>query len=97
MPHQRQSVQKEDITAQNTFSNAIILEGGFNFSLYGSGWVANVEVQRQYDGETDWRIVGRYTAPTELPGFEDEEGVSYRAGVPTGDYTSGTIKVRLSQ
>jgi hypothetical protein len=97
MAHQRQSVQKEDITAQNTFCDAIILEGGFNFSLYGSGWVATVEVQKKYDGESDWRPVGQYTSPTELPGFEDEEGISYRAGVPTGGYTSGTVKVRLSQ
>lgn len=65
------------------------------FSLSVSGtFVATVFIQRSFD-ETNWHDVASYTTPTEDAGFEPV-GASYRVGVKTGGYTSGTVNVRLS-
>ena len=40
-------VEKE-ITAENTFSDGLYTEGGFNFSISGT-FVATVTVQRSFD------------------------------------------------
>jgi hypothetical protein len=54
---------------------------------------ATVSVQRSPDG-TNWFDVNTYTAPIEGTGFDPEFNF-YRIGVKTGDYTSGTVDVRL--
>lgn len=84
------------ITAQNIFSKTIALRGHYNLSLSGT-WVATVHLQRSFDSGTTWMDVDSYTANTELVGYEPERGVIYRAGVKTGNYTSGTVAIRLSQ
>ncbi len=83
------------ISAQNTFSGTVELKGMYNLSLSGT-WVATVHVQRSYDGST-WMDVGQYTGNVELVGTEPEDGVIYRFGVKTGNYTSGPVVGRLSQ
>lgn len=85
----------KSITAENTFSDAIAPQGGFNFSLSGT-WVGKVHLQRSFDGTT-WLDIINYTTPTEEIGDEPENGVLYRFGVKTGNYTSGTIVGRISK
>ena len=82
------------IIAQNTFSDAVRLEGYFNISLSGT-WVATATVQRSIDNST-WVDVKTYTLIAEEVGFEPEF-MWYRVGVKTGGYTSGTVVVRLGR
>lgn len=81
------------ITAQNTFTDKIQVVGHFNLSISGT-WAATVTVQRSWNG-TDWFDVDTFDANYEGYGFDAEE-VYYRAGVKTGDFTSGTVAIRLS-
>ena len=84
------------ILAQNTFTGAIKVRGLFNLSLSGT-WVATVHIQRSFDSGTTWLDVASYTANIEDLGDEPEAGVLYRAGVKTGNYTSGTVVLRIGQ
>lgn len=84
------------IAAQNTFSDPVGLLGEFNFSLSGT-WVGTVHLQRSFDSGVTWLDVASYTANIETRGYESEFGVQYRAGIKTGNYTSGTAVVRVSQ
>lgn len=82
------------ITAQNTFTDKIQVIGHFNLSISGT-WAATVTVQRSWDG-TNWFDVDTFTSNYEGVGFDAEE-IWYRVGVKTGDFTSGTVVVRLSE
>ena len=81
------------ITAQNTFTDKIQVVGHFNLSISGT-WAATVTAQRSWNG-TDWFDVDTFTSNYEGVGFDAEE-VFYRVGVKTGDFTSGTVVLRLS-
>lgn len=83
-----------NIAAQNTFTDAARLEGHFNLSISGT-WSATVTVQRSTDNST-WVDVDTFTANSEEVGFEPEL-MWYRVGVKTGQYTSGTVVVRLGR
>ena len=83
-----------DISAQNTFTDSVRLEGYFNLSLSGT-FAATVTVQRSIDNST-WVDVDTFTAASEDVGFEPEL-MWYRVGVKTGDFTSGTVVVRLGR
>ena len=82
-----------DITAQNTFTDKIQVVGHFNLSISGT-WAATVTVQRSWNN-SDWFDVDTFTGNYEGVGFDAEE-VYYRAGVKTGDFTSGTVVLRIS-
>ena len=86
------TVVTQAISAQNTFTDGYRLEGGFNVSISGA-FVATVTVQRSPDN-TNWFDVNSFNAPIEVSG-SDPEFLYYRVGVKTGDYTSGTVNVRL--
>ena len=88
------TIASASIAAQNTFTDAVRLEGYFNLSLSGT-WVATVTVQRSIDNST-WVDVDTFTANSEEVGFEPEL-MWYRVGVKTGAYTSGTVVVRLGR
>ena len=88
------TIASANITAQNTFTTAVQLEGHFNLSISGT-WAATVTVQRSIDNST-WVDVDTFTANSEEVGFEPEL-MWYRAGVKTGDYTSGTVVLRLGR
>ena len=83
------------IIAENTWTGVLDVAAGF-FSLSIKGtFVATVTVQRTYDG-TNWGDVGTFTGQTEQTGQEGS-GAKYRAGVKTGDFTSGTIEILLME
>lgn len=94
--------ETKDITAENSFTNALEITGEFNLSIYGT-FSATVTLQRSFDAGTTWHDVNSWTAPFEgvdtEPALRDY-GVTpvvaqYRVGVKTGGYTSGTANVRL--
>ena len=80
------------ISAQNSFSDSLNLVGHFNLSISGT-FAATVTVQRSFDN-TNWFDVDTFTAPIETYGFDPSQ-CYYRAGVKTGEYTSGTAVVTL--
>lgn len=87
------------LTAQNTYSSVVGLQGRFNFSLSGT-WVATVFVQRRFfvaGAWGSWLDVKSFTSNDEWIGEETESKVQYRWGVKTGGFTSGTVVGRLSQ
>ena len=88
-------VEKE-VTAQNTFSDGLYTEGAFNLSISGT-FSATVTVQRSFDQGSTWRDVDTFTAPIETYGTDPEPVVVYRAGVKTGDFTSGTVEIRIGR
>ena len=84
------------VTGQNQFTDGVALHGYFNLSISGT-WVATVTLQRSFDGGSTWFDVGARTENVEEYGLEPEDSVQYRVGVKTGDFTSGTVVLRLSQ
>ena len=88
-------VVTKTITAQNTFSDEIKVQGYFNLSITGIAGGTEVTVQKisGVDGTT-FTDVDSFTEDTEINGFEAERQ-TYRVGVKTGDFGSGTCKVRL--
>ena len=87
---------EKDISAQNTFSDGLYVEGDFSFSISGT-FVGTVTVQRSFDAGATWRDVDTFTAPIETAGYDGEPIVVYRAGIKTGDHTSGTASVRIGR
>lgn len=85
-----------DISAQNTFTDGLYTVGDFNLSISGT-FTATVTVQRSFDQGSTWRDVETFTAPTEKYGSDPGPSVIYRAGVKTGDYTSGTVSIRIGR
>lgn len=81
------------VTAENQFTDSIRLSGAFDLSIAGT-FAATVTVQRSYDNSA-WRDVDTFTNPTEETGFQGEIAY-YRAGVKTGDFTSGSASVSLA-
>lgn len=88
------------ITAENQWTGTLDLIGFFNYSAQGT-YVATVTLQRSFDGST-WEDVDSDTAPFSLVGFEplapfkfSKPTIKYRIGVKTGDFTSGSISVRI--
>lgn len=89
------TIASKTITGDNSFTDPVRLTGFFNLSLRGT-FVATVTVQRSFDEMVTWHDVDTFTAPTEDYGMEPEV-CWYRAGVKTGEFTSGSISVRLGQ
>jgi len=90
------------LTAQNTFSDSVKIQGGAILELSGT-WSATVTVQRRSDG-VNWRdvtnnsgVAEAFTANGQLAFNEPARDVEYRFGVKTGDYTSGTVVGEFQQ
>ena len=93
----------KSITSENTFTDPIhpVYQSiaFLNISIDGSAWAATVTLQRNFHDEAEsvWHDVESWTGNTEAIVEEKEKDVEYRLGVKTGNYTSGTINVRLSR
>ncbi|AIK68531.1 hypothetical protein Lo5R7ANS_61 [Mesorhizobium phage vB_MloP_Lo5R7ANS] len=84
-----------NITAQNTFTTPVLIQGGNTFDVSVSGtFVATVTLQRSKDGTTNWVDVDTLTEPGEWTG-DAGSAWFYRLGVKTGEFTSGTVVVDL--
>lgn len=91
----------ETITGANEFSPELVFDaatpGEFNkFNVRVSGtFVATVTVQQAFPGEATFEDVKQYTGPIVELGDSPEPGTRWKIGVKSGDFTSGTLKVRL--
>lgn len=84
------------VTAQNSFSNTLKIQGYFSLSVNGLAGGTIATVQRSFDGGSTWKDVESYSVDTETYGFEPEP-VMYRVGVKSGDFGSGTAVLRLGR
>jgi hypothetical protein len=87
------------ITGENQWTSPTDCEvhGVFNLSISGTSWVATVTFQRSFDQGVTWVDTTTFTSNVQMLGTEPETAVWHRAGVKTGEFTSGTIYVRISQ
>lgn len=92
-----------DVTAENQFSNAILVEGAGSrrrFQITRAGtWVATVTLQRSLVSSSGpWEDVTTYTnnGTVTYDDLLDNQLVWYRIGVKTGGFTSGTAELDLS-
>lgn len=85
------------LTAENTWTAPIQLLGDFALSISGAAWNAIVTLQWSFDSGATWEDVARYVSNTATRGTADAVGVLYRAGIKTGEHTSGSVTVRLAQ
>jgi len=87
-----------NITAENTWTEAKLIDKEyFDLSIQGT-FVATITVQRRRKDETVWRDVKTYTeadVPVEKISGRIRNAWYFRAGVKTGEYTSGTIELEL--
>jgi len=83
------------ITGADQQSAWVPIRGKFNLSISGT-WTATIYIQRSFDGGSTALDVESFTSNVEKIG-EEPETVLYRANCKTGDYTSGTAIVRISQ
>lgn len=88
------------LSAENTFTDWICLEGPFNLQIAGT-FSGSLTVQRKFSkGATTVYDVasGVFTVPGDYLGDAGcEANVQYRCGFKTGEYISGSPLVRLSQ
>lgn len=85
------------ITAQNTFTSSVSFSVGlFDLSVSGT-FSATVTLQRSFDSGSTWHDVETFTAAEEAVVDNADNTVKWRIGVKTGQFTSGTANVRLSQ
>jgi hypothetical protein len=85
-----------EITAENTFTDPLFITSKpFSLSISGT-FSATWTLQRSHDGGANWNDVVSDTVADELSGNEPI-GALYRIGVKTGNFTSGTVVVRMAQ
>lgn len=90
-----------DITAQNTWSDWLVVPAGYDFSVSIKGtFSATVTVQLQEnDGDTTYVVLRDDITESGLfPSLRPlNKGAKIRAGVATGDYTSGTVEIEIAR
>ena len=89
-------LQEVTITAQNTFTGPIQAPYDHDIAVSISGtFGATVTAQRSLDNGITWADLDTtYTAPAEF-NIVSTAGCIYRVGVKTGDFTSGTVSVKV--
>jgi hypothetical protein len=94
-------MRQKTITGENVFTDPFNLNGFFNVSIQGT-FVATVSLMRSFDNGDNWETVSTWTEPVSTSGFEPmkpfvkaNQSLLYKLGVATGDFTSGSITVKL--
>lgn len=92
--------KEADITAENTWTAWLDVDNGERFELrvLDATFAATITIQmRDVSTDTDYAIVkDTITASGVYPSIQPVSGpCAIRAGVATGDFTSGTAKLRL--
>jgi hypothetical protein len=88
---------EKSASGANQWTDAFFVENGesFIFSVNGT-WSATVTVQKSYDQGDNWvdYVESTYNVAVEIT--EESDDVYFRAGIKTGDYTSGTVEIKLT-
>lgn len=91
------------ITGADEFTDPIEIEHDvlsgrdrLDASIKAGTFAATITVQRRFAGETTWRDLDpAFTAAVERIVDTIATGTQHRIGVKAGDFTSGTIEVRM--
>ncbi len=84
----------KDITAQNQFSDALQIYGSMRMFAYDTSSMSmTVTLQVKVDG--NWFSTGKTLTAEGSELLEEGQGLEYRVGVATGDFTSGTATIYL--
>lgn len=84
----------EWINPKQAFSKGIDNTHFMNISVAGT-WSGTATLQRRFGSSDFARDVANFLDNAEESLYDHEEGVEYRLGIKTGNYTSGTCIVRL--
>jgi hypothetical protein len=84
------------VEPSDVYTDEVALRGRFNVTVSGT-FVATVTLQRSYDGGATWHDRKVYTSAADEVLEETEYGVLYRIGIKTGEFTSGSVDVRIGQ
>ena len=79
----------------DSFTAAGYFSGGFNISISGT-YVGTVHLQRSHDSGATWKDVTYWTSEEVESKAGDPANLPYRIGIKNGNYTSGTVNLRLS-
>lgn len=91
-------VETKTVDSEADWTKMLELKGVFNVSIVSSSFSGTITLQRSFDKGANWMAVETWTSTSaEEWKFEPEGGVVYRLGCDTGNYTSGTAAVRISQ
>ena len=92
----RDQVASASLTAANTYTAPVRVLGEANIWISGT-WAGTITLQATYDEGATWIDVQNYTGNVVDVLYEPEVGIEYRIGFKSGEYTSGTSIVRISQ
>ena len=87
--------EAEEFTIPSYFRSGEFGEAKIDLSVSGT-FAATISLQRSFDGSA-WHTVEEYTVPTEKIIENPTQTVKWRLGIDTGNWTSGSAVVRLSQ
>jgi len=95
---QRKATINFSLTAENQFSDPILMDVGtrMDLSLRGT-FVASVSLQRSSDSGVSWQNVEVYTEALEVQSKVLARTNLFRIGIETGDYVSGTATGKLER
>lgn len=92
MAYPTANITTASIDAEDTYTDAVVMDyEGLDVSVSGT-FVAVVTIQRSFDNGQTWLDIETITAPMERHGRACT-GAWYRAGVKSGEYVSGTAVV----
>lgn len=83
------------ISGEGQWSDPLSVKNKFNFTVYGT-WAGTVTVQWSFDGGSNWQDIDTYTSNDSQVGTIGDSGILVRAGIKTGEYTSGTANIIMS-
>lgn len=97
------AVVELSITAQNTFTNPLVLQAGqaASISIIRTSFTGTVVLQRQFRGQSTWQDVEDsagtigWTSKDYQGTYQAEEACSIRLGVKTGGFTGTSVLCRL--
>ena len=85
-----------------SFTNAVGMDGGLRETIFlsiretgdSSAFSATVTLQFKTSRDDDWQDYDTYTSET-YKAIDMVPGIQWRAGVKTGDYTSGELTIGI--
>lgn len=84
------------ITAENQWTTALQADAGETIIIQLNGsWTATATLQRSFDEGATWLDYQSWTTNVSLNYVESQDGVFYRLGIKTGNFTSGTCEANI--
>jgi len=88
------------ITSGDTWTGPIPTNNGhLAYTIQGDTWDGTVTIQRSFDDGVTWFDIkdGTFTQNESKNIYDPTDMIVYRMGSKNGDFTSGSVSVRLDQ